>query len=108
MRCTKCGAQNPDIERFCLTCGHKLQSGRQTGANDTDENGDDATAPSGSRLLDFQGWDKADRGLAPYIEACVYGLVLVAGVGWYLYTSLLWPLYPLLALCALAAWLRRL
>ena len=106
MQCTKCGAKSPDDTRFCPVCGHKLQSDRQAGADEVGPAGDD-TSP-GSRLLDFQGWTKTGRGLGPYVEACAYGAVLTAGVAWYLYSGLFWPLYPLLVVCALAAWLRRL
>jgi hypothetical protein len=61
-----------------------------------------------SRLLDFQGWSSPLRGLGPYLEACLYGGLLAAGVGVCLLTGVLWPLYPLLAVLAVAAWLRRL
>ena len=108
MRCNKCGAANPDSERFCLVCGHKLQSDRQAENGPVGPDGaDDATRPT-SRLLDFQGWSKSGRGLGPYVEACAYGALLAAGVAWYLYSGMFWPLYPLVALCALVAWLRRL
>lgn len=109
MRCNKCGAANPDSERFCLVCGHKLQSDRQ-GENDHvgPDGAGDAAPGAAPRLLDFQGWSKPGRGLGPYVEACVYGVLLAAGVAWCLYVGMFWPLYPLVAVCALAAWLRRL
>jgi hypothetical protein len=105
MRCNKCGAEIPDNVRFCPICSHKLQSGRFADAEDTGED----NAPTGpSRLLDFQGWTKPGRGAGPYIEACIYAVVLAGGVTWCLTTGVLWPLYPLLGVLGLAAWLRRL
>ncbi|EFL49435.1 conserved hypothetical protein [Solidesulfovibrio fructosivorans JJ]] len=111
MRCNKCGANIPDNQRFCPVCGHKLQSGHQSGALEPDGSEDTGGAARGngtSRLLDFQGWARTGRGLGRYIEACAYGTLLVAGVAWYVYSGMFWPLYPILAICALAAWLRRL
>lgn len=110
MRCNKCGASIPDTERYCPVCGHKLQSDHQAGAKgpDGDTDSGDEAGSAGSRLLDFQGWTKTGRGLGPYLEACAYGVLLAAGVAWYLYSGMFWPLYPILGICALAAWLRRL
>ena len=109
MRCNKCGAIIPDDKRLCPVCGHKLQSGRGPGAGET--GGDDAFPPDNGesrRLLDFQGWAKPGRGSGPYIEACVYAAILAGGVIWCLVSGVMWPLYPLLGILALAAWLRRL
>lgn len=61
-----------------------------------------------SHLLDFQGWASPLRGLGPYLEACLYAGALGAGVAVCLWTGVLWPLYPLLAVLAGLAWLRRL
>lgn len=61
-----------------------------------------------SRLLDFQGWTSPLRGLGPYVEACLYAGILAVAVASCLLTGVLWPLYPLLALLAVVAWLRRL
>ncbi|KHK03071.1 zinc ribbon domain-containing protein [Desulfovibrio sp. TomC] len=66
------------------------------------------TQRQNSRLLDFQGWTSPLRGLGPYVEACLYAGVLAVAVTACLLTGVLWPLYPLLALLAAAAWLRRL
>ncbi len=109
MQCVKCGAENPDTERFCGVCGHKLQSGRQPGAEGAGQGGGEGGAAGQSRrLLDFQGWAGSERGFGPYIEASAYAVVLVAGVAWCLAAGVLWPLYPLIAVLALVAWLRRL
>lgn len=108
MRCNKCGAESPDRIRFCPVCGHKLQSGRENHEDAPDEAGTgDAPRPA-SRLLDFQGWARPGRGGGRYVEACVYAALLGGGVAWFLYSGVQWPLYPLVALCALAVWLRRL
>ena len=61
-----------------------------------------------SRLLDFQGWKNPLFGLGPYFEACLYAAVLAVAVAACLAVGVLWPLYPLLAVLALVAWLRRL
>ncbi|OLN26084.1 hypothetical protein DVDV_2882 [Desulfovibrio sp. DV] len=61
-----------------------------------------------SRLLDFQGWTSPLRGLGPYVEACLYAGVLAVAVPVCLLTGVMWPLYPLLAILAVTAWLRRL
>lgn len=61
-----------------------------------------------SRLLDFQGWKNPLFGLGPYFEACLYAGVLAVAVAVCLAVGVLWPLYPLLAVLALIAWLRRL
>lgn len=108
MRCNKCGTESPDAVRFCPVCGHKLQSDRQAGVDEPGEDGASGTFRENSRLLDFQGWAKPGRGVGRYVEACAYAVVLAGGVAWYLYSGVLWPLYPLFAVCALAAWLRRL
>ena len=71
----------------------------------------DAASPEArpdSRLLDFQGWKNPLFGLGPYFEACLYAGVLAVAVAVCLTMGLLWPLYPLLAVLALVAWLRRL
>ncbi len=108
MRCNKCGTQSPDTVRFCPVCGHKLQSDRESRENAPDP-GDGTDTPNPvSRLLDFQGWADPRRGRGRYLEACAYAAVLAGGVAWYLATGILWPLYPLVAVCGLAAWLRRL
>jgi hypothetical protein len=109
MRCNKCGTESPDSLRFCPVCGNKLQSDRQPGTGSTDAE-DTPGGPDGSsrRLLDFQGWARSGRGSGRYIEACLYAVILVAGVVWCLKTDLTWPLYPLIAGLGLAAWLRRL
>jgi hypothetical protein len=61
-----------------------------------------------ARLLDFQGWKNPLFGLGPYFEACLYAGVLAVAVAACLAVGVLWPLYPLLAVLALVAWLRRL
>ncbi|EKO39334.1 MAG: hypothetical protein B193_1958 [Solidesulfovibrio magneticus str. Maddingley MBC34] len=61
-----------------------------------------------SRLLDFQGWKNPLFGLGPYFEACLYAAVLAVAVAVCLTVGVLWPLYPLLGVLALVAWLRRL
>lgn len=65
-------------------------------------------AQADSRLLDFQGWKNPLFGLGPYFEACLYAGVLAAAVAVCLAVGVLWPLYPLLAILGLVAWLRRL
>lgn len=107
MRCTKCGTQSPDETRFCPVCGHKLQSGRGADAAGPEEGGF-GQRPGPSRLLDFQGWSKPGRGLGPYIEASALALILAGGVAVCQFFGVLWPLYPLVGLCAVLAWLRRL
>jgi hypothetical protein len=106
MRCNKCGDEIPDNERFCPSCGHKLQSGRVADAED--DAGDDDAPADQSRLLDFQGWSKPGRGIGPYIEACIYAVILAGGIIFCLSSGLLWPLYPLIGVLGLAAWIRRL
>jgi hypothetical protein len=110
MRCNKCGSDIPDAERFCPICGHKLQSDRSPAGGEAGEDGAAASDTPGAsrRLLVFQGWSKPGRGSGPYIEACVYAVLLAAGVVWCLVSGVLWPLYPLIAVLGLAAWLRRL
>ena len=71
-----------------------------------DAAGSDARADS--RLLDFQGWKNPLFGLGPYFEACLYAGVLAVAVVVCLALGVLWPLYPLLAVLALVAGLRRL
>lgn len=61
-----------------------------------------------SPLLDFQGWANPLRGLGPYLEASLYAGVLAVAVALCLWIGLLWPLYPLLAVLGVVAWLRRL
>jgi hypothetical protein len=106
MRCTKCGLPNPDDARFCENCGHKLQSDRHAGPPPPGP--EDTPGQDARRLLDFQGWARSGRGSGSYVEACVYAVILVAGVVWCLADGVTWPLYPLIAILALAAWLRRL
>jgi len=108
MRCNKCGAEAPDSDRFCPVCGHKLQSGHagEASSPETDENAQ--VSPDTHRLLDFQGWTRPGRGSGRYVEACLYAVILLAGVVWCLKNDLTWPLYPLIAVLALTAWLRRL
>lgn len=69
---------------------------------------DDEPPRPSSRLLDFQGWASPLRGLGPYLEACLYAGALAVAVGVCLWTGVLWPLYPLLAVLGVVAWLRRL
>lgn len=108
MRCNKCGAESPDRIRFCPVCGHKLQSEREAHEDAPGTPDADGPARPASRLLDFQGWARPSRGSGRYVEACLYAALLGGGVAWCLYAGLLWPLYPLVAVCGLAAWLRRL
>ncbi len=108
MRCTKCGTASPDETRFCPVCGHKLQSDRQAGEGEQASPGDPAGRRDGSRLLDFQGWTRPGRGLGPYVEACVLAVILGGGAAACLLTGTVWPLYPLVGLCGLVIWLRRL
>lgn len=109
MLCNKCGGEIPDDERFCPLCGHKLQSGRVRGQAAPDDDGASPPTPEDApRLLDFQGWARQERGGGRYVEACIYAALLVAGVVWCLTAGVLWPLYPLLAVLGLVAWLRRL
>lgn len=106
MRCSKCGTPNPDAARFCSVCGHKLQSDRQPAAETPEA---DPASPASSRPpLTFQGWTSPGRGSGRYLEACLYAVILMAGVIWCLYHHITWPLYPLLAALALVAWWRRL
>ena len=110
MRCNKCGSEIPDEERFCPICGHKLQSDRLSGG-EAPEGQDGTPGPGGdrpSRLLDFQGWSRPERGIGPYVEACAYAVILAAGVAACLAAGVYWPLYPLLAVLGLVAWRRRL
>jgi hypothetical protein len=87
-------------------CGHKLQSDRLAGENESGD-GPDGRA-EGSRLLDFQGWSRPGRGLGPYVEASVLALLLAGAAVVCQLTGVLWPLYPAVALCGLILWLRRL
>ena len=68
----------------------------------------DEASRQASHLLDFQGWTSPLRGLGPYLEACLYAGVLAVAVVVCLALGVLWPLYPLLAVLALVAGLRRL
>ena len=109
MRCSKCGSEVADDLRFCPVCGHKLQS-----EHGLDLGGDvlsvlDGEGPASARgQLRFQGWTRHGRGSGPYIEACLYALVLLGGVVWYLATGVSWPLYGVYGLVVLVAVLRRL
>ena len=104
MRCSKCGEALPDDTRFCPVCGHKLQSGREASGGEPAASGE---APPTRGVLRFQGWLAPERGSGPYIEACLYALILTAGVIWYLVTGVSWPLYLLFVVVTLLAWLRR-
>lgn len=106
MRCNKCGEENPDAARFCTVCGHKLQSDHHPGAESPESSAPET--PSTRPLLDFQGWTRPGRGLGPYLEACIYAVILIGAVVWCLADQITWPLYPILAILALVAWLRRL
>jgi len=119
MLCNKCGTELPDDARFCPVCGRKLQSGRLVGGGgdgmgETDDPSASARmnastdAEGEPRLLEFQGWTEPKRGIGPYVEACVYAMILAGGVTWCLLIGILWPLYPLLGILGLTAWLRRL
>ena len=61
-----------------------------------------------SHLLDFQGWKSPLAGLGPYLEACLYAGVLAVAVAVCLWLGVLWPLYPLMVILGVVAWLRRL
>jgi len=107
MLCTKCGAEIADAERFCPVCGNKLQSGRQLVGEDG------AAGPAGAAedkpgLLEYQGWGSRERGVGHLAEACAYAAILAGGVGACLWFGMFWPLYPLVGVLALTAWLRRL
>lgn len=107
MRCSKCGTQSPDTTRFCPVCGNKLQSGRGPGGNEGTEEESRPEEP-GRHLLDFQGWGASRHGFGRYVEASVYAAVLSAGVVGCLIYGHFWPLYPMLGVLGLVAWLRRL
>ena len=68
----------------------------------------DEASRRAANLLDFQGWESPLGGLGPYLEACLYAGVLAAAVGVCLWLGVLWPLYPLMAVLGVVAWLRRL
>lgn len=108
MRCNRCGAECPDATRQCPECGHKLQSDRQAADESAEGRDGSIWRRDGSHLLDFQGWTKPGRGLGPYVEASVLAVVLAGTALACQYFGVLWPLYPVVGLCALAIWLRRL
>lgn len=101
MICNKCGSENPDDERFCVRCGHKLQSSRR----------EDESPRSDSH------WDRMpDLHLEPrfpketlnkFIEAWVYILLLGGATGVAVWKGVYWPLYAIIPLVALIAWLRK-
>ena len=68
---------------------------------------DEATRRA-ANLLDFQGWTSPLGGLGPYLEACLYAGALAVAVAVCLWLGVLWPLYPLMAILGVVAWLRRL
>jgi len=108
MRCSKCGAESPDNTRFCPVCGNKLQSDWAAGSDSPDlDNAGPRPENAPRHLLDFQGWAKPRR-VGRYLEASLYAVVLLAGVTYSLVSGRTWVLYPLIAVLALAAWLRRL
>ena len=112
MLCTKCGVEIADAKRFCPACGHKLQSGRQAAGESGGESGgpakSDADGGDAPGLLQYQGWGERERSMGALGEACVYAAILAGGVGACLWFGLLWPLYPLVGVLALTAWVRRL
>ena len=81
---------------------------RRQGASRPEIAPQDEASRRAASLLDFQGWRSPLGGLGPYLEACLYAGVLAVAVGVCLWLGLLWPLYPLMAVLAVAAWLRRL
>ncbi len=101
MICNKCGNENPDAERFCGHCGHKLQSGRR-----------DASTDSGSSLgpvPDLRLESKISPAfLRKFIEAWIYILLLCGATVVAVWKGVYWPLYGLIPLLALVAWLRKL
>jgi uncharacterized membrane protein YvbJ len=99
MICNKCGQENPDDLKFCLGCGHKLQSGRQT-------------ASVGEVLPDDLNFSlmglgpSARRKARKHIEAWGVAVVLCGAAYGLLAAKLQWPFYPLALLAGAYAWWR--
>jgi len=103
LRCNKCGAENEDGARFCLSCAHKLQS-RITDPQDADS--ETRQTKKDKRLLDL--FDTGTRsGHGRYVEALAYAVTLAAGVIVSVLLGEYWPLYVLAGMVGLAAWVRR-
>lgn len=97
--CIRCGTPNQDADRFCVKCRHKLQSSR--------------AVPSGGgsswQRLDkltnrFSDKDRAE--LMRMAEACGYSLAIVATIVFCSFYGDWRPLYAVIGVVALAAWLR--
>jgi len=102
MRCNKCGAENEDDARFCLSCGHKLRS-RAPSPQEAEGGPDEAKTPES---IDPSATG-ACHGCGKYLEAFVYAVVLAGGVGISVYYGDQLALYILAGVIGLTAWLRR-
>ncbi|WP_187170406.1 zinc-ribbon domain-containing protein [Salidesulfovibrio onnuriiensis] len=98
--CTRCGAPNLDEARFCAKCRHKLQSSRK--AVQTEDSSWQRLEKMTNR---FSEKDRAE--LLRMAEACGYSLAVVAAV---VFSTLYgdWrPLYAVIGVVALVAWIRK-
>ncbi len=99
--CSRCGTSNEEDARFCLFCGHKLQSGRVVS--------DDEGLPAPVELTPGLGGDGTwfRKLLLRCVE--VWGVVLVLGgaVVYGLFTRTWWPALAAGGLAAVLVSLRR-
>lgn len=98
--CNKCGTSNPNKNKFCSKCGHKLQSGliRADGLRDHKNIGKSRFHLNLERPQIY----------SKHGEAWVYALFLLASVFYFTHEQIYWPLYVLTPLVAFLAWIRKL
>jgi hypothetical protein len=101
MICNKCGTENSDNDHFCTKCGHKLQSVRR----ENESEGKSSLGPVPDLHLESKFPKET---LHKFIEAWVYILMLCGATGVAVWQGVYWPLYGLIPVVALVAWLRKL
>lgn len=65
MICPKCGAENPAANRFCDTCGAKLQVAAPTGVKDKEKRKETTAAVSGGAAVAVRTAPAASPGILP-------------------------------------------
>jgi hypothetical protein len=99
MICNKCGQDNPDDARLCLSCGHKLQSGFR--GSEEGEGWPGEPIPL-LRETDVPGAGRGPRLAEVWAVAACAGL----GVWFFIQWRMEWGAYALTGLAVLYAWLR--
>lgn len=99
--CTRCGVNNPDEGRLCVSCGHKLQSMRSPGPEMQQK----------EFLSPLQSSGRGGKSLRALLWRCleVWGvLVLMLGAAAWTLAEKRWePGVALVGLAGVYAWLRR-